>query len=227
MTSSKSVLCGAAGLQCTIQAITTAATCLLRHQWTKLSTTGLSPTGAFPNILLHRGKSKRSKKIPFPTQKIFLYSLSNQQNKQQKMNYIKWPQEGLWYSFLHVVIIITNNQYHFWFPFLMRPLWRSFSHHGISDILYTQVCRIQYVNKMPSFTWGTLKFQSVCQGIAMLWAAHPCESLSLGAVDRPLGPAGTQGPICSTECVILSQQACHSSNHSNTHSFLEFWIHGL
>lgn len=65
---------------------------------------------------------------------------------------------------------------------------------------------------------------SVCQAIAMLWAAHLCESLSLGAVDRPLGPAGTQGPICSTECVILSQQACHSSNHSNTHSFLEFWI---
>lgn len=66
--------------------------------------------------------------------------------------------------------------------------------------------------------------QSVCQGIAMLWAARLCESLSLGAIDRPLGPAGTQGPICSTECVILSQQACHSSNHSNTHSFLEFWI---
>ena len=66
--------------------------------------------------------------------------------------------------------------------------------------------------------------QSVCQATAMLWAAHLCESLSLGAIDRPLGPAGTQGPICSTECVILSQQACHSSNHSNTHSFLEFWI---
>lgn len=66
--------------------------------------------------------------------------------------------------------------------------------------------------------------QSVCQATAMLWAAHLCESLSLRAIDRPLGPAGTQGPICSTECVILSQQACHSSNHSNTHSFLEFWI---
>lgn len=65
---------------------------------------------------------------------------------------------------------------------------------------------------------------SVCQATAMLWAAHLCESLSLGAVDRPLGPAGTQGPICSTECVILSQQACHSSNHSNTHSFLEFFL---
>lgn len=68
---------------------------------------------------------------------------------------------------------------------------------------------------------------SVCQATAMLWAARLCESFSLGAVDRPLGPAGTQGPICSTECVILSQQACHSSNHSNTHSFLEFfWIPG-
>lgn len=66
--------------------------------------------------------------------------------------------------------------------------------------------------------------QCVCQGIAMLWADHLCESLSLGAIDRPLGPASTQGPICSTECVILSQQACRSSNHSNTHSFLEFWI---
>ena len=87
------------------------------------------------------------------------------------------------------------------------------------------VClHVQYVNNMPTFTLGVLQSWRVCQGTAMLWAAHLCESLSLRAIDRPLGPASTQGPICSTECVILSQQACHSSNHSNTHSFLEFWI---
>lgn len=92
--------------------------------------------------------------------------------------------------------------------------------------LYT-VClhTVQGVNNTPCIhTGSSTEADSVCQGTAMLWAAHLCESPSLGAIDRPLGPASTQGPICSTECVILSQQACHSSNHSNTHSFLEFWF---
>lgn len=83
------------------------------------------------------------------------------------------------------------------------------------------------VNNIAAFTLGPLQTQWV-----FFRVQTPCEkpisvkSLSLGAVDRPLGPSGTQGPICSTECVILSQQACHSSNHSNTHSFLESGLLG-
>lgn len=88
-------------------------------------------------------------------------------------------------------------------------------------------CARQCDNNFAAFTLGLLQTQSVFVRVQ----TH-CEkpisvkSRSLGAVDRPLGPSGTQGPICSTECVILSQQACHSSNHSNTHSFLESGLSG-
>lgn len=82
-------------------------------------------------------------------------------------------------------------------------------------------------NNIAAFTWGPLQTQSVFVRL-QTYCEEPIsvKSLSLGAVGRPLGPSGTQGPICSTECVILSQQACHSSNHSNTHSFLESSIFG-
>lgn len=82
-------------------------------------------------------------------------------------------------------------------------------------------------NNIAAFTWGPLQTQSVFVRL-QTHCEEPIsvKSLSLGAVGRPLGPSGTQGPICSTECVILSQQACHSSNHSNTHSFLESSIFG-
>lgn len=82
-------------------------------------------------------------------------------------------------------------------------------------------------NNIAAFTWGPLQTQSVFVRL-QTYCEEPIsvKSLSLGAVGRPLGPSSTQGPICSTECVILSQQACHSSNHSNTHSFLESSIFG-
>lgn len=93
--------------------------------------------------------------------------------------------------------------------------------------LFKHPCARQCDNNFAAFTLGPLQTQSVFVRVQ----TH-CEkpisvkSRSLGAVDRPLGPSGTQGPICSTECVILSQQACHSSNHSNTHSFLESGLSG-
>lgn len=88
-------------------------------------------------------------------------------------------------------------------------------------------CAGQCVNNIAAFTSGPLLTQSVFVRL-QTHCEEPIsvKSLSLGAVGRPLGPSGTQGPICSTECVILSQQACHSSNHSNTHSFLESSIFG-
>lgn len=119
---------------------------------------------------------------------------------------------------LRKIIILHNHfpQYLFNHHIQQKPTW-----------FYVPACTVKYsVLTIYMHLHGEhYSFrQCVCQGIAMLWAAYPCESLSLGAIDRPLGPAGTQGSICSTECVILSQQACHSSNHSNTHSFLEFRI---
>lgn len=109
--------------------------------------------------------------------------------------------------------------------------WRPF-HRGKKNKKTTSVvspgCQRasigQHVHSTPAIALGPFtETVCVCQATAMLWASpSSVKSRSLGAVDRPLGPAGTQGPICSTECVILSQQACHSSNHSNAHSFLEF-----
>lgn len=90
------------------------------------------------------------------------------------------------------------------------------------SVLHLCICRTVCQHYSCSHIGTITVTVSVCQAIDILWEAHLCESLSLGAVDRPLGPADTQGSICSTECVILSQQACHSSNHSNTHSFLEY-----
>lgn len=53
-----------------------------------------------------------------------------------------------------------------------------------------------------AFTWGVLACG--CQRTSMLRAAHRYESRSLWAINRPPGAGSTQGPICSTQCVILS-----------------------
>lgn len=65
----------------------------------------------------------------------------------------------------------------------------------------------------PALTKCLSVYSSVVWGPS-LWKLQP------GGYRQTPGTSRLSRPICSTECVILSQQACHSSNHS----FVEVWI---